>query len=81
MYKSGDQMRFKVNIRRGDGFRVKPEAEQLDGNIYNFLYGWVQGDDEKESGQIAWLPKDNNYPDDAPGWLAGADLIEENQNE
>jgi len=33
-------MKFRVKLRRSKKFEVKPEAEQLDGNIYEFTKGW-----------------------------------------
>jgi len=56
---------------------VRPEAEQLDGNIYWFSHGWVIEPNECElyEGENAMLPRDENYPSDAPTWLASGDLV------
>lgn len=66
-----------VKIRRG--LRpVKPEAEQLDGKTFLFVFGWIMGDDDPYPGEAAWIPKNDGWPDDAPIWLASGDLVPPN---
>lgn len=54
---------------------VKPEAEQVDGNVYLFRHGWVMDDDDPFPGEIAWIAYDPAYPPDAPTWIASGDLV------
>jgi len=68
-------MKFRVKLRRSKKFEVKPEAEQLDGNIYEFTKGWEIEDRVLYKGETAWVPKDK-WPDDAPIWIASGDLEE-----
>lgn len=63
-----------VKIRRSNGLEVKPEAEQLDGKTYNFTEGWVMNDDDPYPTELAMIPRDKNYPDEAPIWIASGDL-------
>ena len=63
----------KVNIRRGER-TVKPEAEQIDGKVYNFRHGWIMDNDDPYPGEVAWIPDDGEYPIDAPSWIASGDL-------
>ena len=69
-------MRYRVQIRRGP-WEVKPEAEQLDGKIYNFVDGWVMTSEDTSlyTGEKAMIPEDDKYPPDAPTWIARGDLI------
>lgn len=69
---------FKVRLRRGKGFEVKQSAEVLDGNTYNFIVGWELTEYQEPFmiGEIAMIPRDDNYPLDAPAWISNADLIE-----
>ena len=64
-----------VRIRRDFARAVKPTAEQLDGNAYLFGYGWTMGEGDPYPGEVAMLPRDPRWPDDAPGWIASGDLI------
>lgn len=66
-------MRKLVKIRRGDLWNVKPEAEQIDGKVYNFKEGWSLNFGIY-SGETAWIPADDKYPKDAPLWIASGDL-------
>ena len=68
--------KFTVNIRRGFGWEVKPSAEQLDGKTFNFYLGWEMDEDDPCPGEEAWIPQDENYPADAPRWIASGDLVE-----
>lgn len=67
---------FRVAIRRDAGLQIKPEAEQIDGKIYTFRYGWqIEGDDRRYPGEVAWIPNDENYPvRTCPAWIASGDL-------
>jgi len=69
-------MKFTVKIRREIGREVRPEAEQIDGKTYNFTHGWVMNNDDPYPTEIAYIPRDNEYPDEAPTWIASGDLIE-----
>jgi len=71
------RMKFRVKIRR-DLAEVRPEAEIIDGKVYNFSEGWII-DSSLYDGEIAMIPRDLNYPDDAPAWIAAGDLIDENK--
>ena len=68
-------MRFKVKIRRGLA-KVKPEANQVDGCVFNFIEGWVMDAEDTSIyiGERAMIPRDNNYPITAPSWIASGDL-------
>lgn len=68
--------RFKVKIRRDFSRAIKPEAEQVDGKIFWFVYGWSIDDEDPYPGEVAWCPRDETYPKDAPLWLASGDLEE-----
>lgn len=68
---------FRVKIRRPfGGHRVKPEAEQIDGNIYIFREGWTidKFDSSIYIGEMAMIPNDYDWPADAPGWVSSGDL-------
>jgi len=67
---------YMVQIRRDIGMTVKPEAEQLDGKVYGFRFGWVQDDEDRYPGESAMLPNDPNWPEDAPVWISSGDLLE-----
>jgi hypothetical protein len=67
--------KMHVKLRRGSGFKVKPEAEQIDGKSFVFRYGWLIEDGLYE-GEAAWLPCVSYYPVEAPSWLASGDLID-----
>lgn len=66
--------KFKVQLRRD--WQVKPNAEQLDGKVYEFYHGWVieKEDSDLYAGETAMIPSDENYPRDAPCWIASGDL-------
>ena len=70
-------VRFTVRIRRDMGKEVKPEAEQIDGNTYDFTYGCEMTKDDPYPGEVAWIPFDRKYPPSAPQWIAAGDLVEE----
>ena len=66
---------FKVDIRRHAGLEVKPEAEQIDGKVFLFRFGWdIEDDDTRYPGEEAWIPDDSRYPADGPTWIASGDL-------
>lgn len=64
-----------VKIRRELGMEVKPEAEEIDGKTYNFTVGWIMNDEDAYPNETAYIPRDPDYPDDAPIWIASGDLI------
>lgn len=68
--------KMKVKIRRQKDWEVKPEAEQIDNQIYYFSRGWLIPDEDSSiyGGETAWIPYDENYPKNAPVWLASGDL-------
>ncbi len=72
-----------VCIRRGEGWSVMPSAELVDGNRYTFRFAWVIEEDDSTIyvGETAWAPHptpisgtDNEWPIDAPLWIASGDL-------
>lgn len=70
---------YRVNIRRGpDWPDIRKGAEQLDGQIFMFQEGWIIADDPEEPqhyiGEIAMIPRDSQWPKDAPTWIASGDL-------
>lgn len=69
-------MKFKVKIRRHLA-GVRAEAEPIDGNIYDFIKGWVilKSDSSLYAGEMAMISIDPDYPEDAPSWIASGDLI------
>ena len=71
--------RLRVKLRRDAGHHVKPNADQLDGKVFNFVYGWYveKEDSELYAGENVWLPADADYPRDAPVWIASGDLTDE----
>lgn len=68
-------MKMTVKIRRELGMEVKPEAEEIDGKTYNFTVGWVMNDEDAYPTETAYIPRDPDYPDNAPIWIASGDLI------
>lgn len=72
-----NERKFTVKIRRIEGAEVRLNAEQLDGKTFNFVKGWmIESSDSKfYAGEVAMLPRDVNYPTDAPHWIASGDLI------
>jgi hypothetical protein len=70
---------YKVKLRRSDIFRVKPNAEQIDGKCFLFEFGWtIDADDTNLPivGEYAMYPcPDQGYPKDAPNWIATGDLV------
>ncbi len=55
----------------------KGRTEAIDGKVYNFDLGWVieESDSSLYVGESAMLPRDFDYPDEAPPWIASGDLI------
>lgn len=72
----GDKIEARVSIRRGDNWNVRPGAEQLEGKVHTFSFGWeITADDRSEyAGEIAWISDRDGWPDDAPVWIASGDL-------
>lgn len=68
---------YRVKIRRTLA-QVKPEAEQLDGKMFIFRDGWKidEGDSSLYVGEVALVPNDFEWPEDAPTWIASGDLEE-----
>ena len=69
-------MTYRVEIRR-DLAEVKPEAECVDGKVYDFSEGWVieESDFSIYVGEMAMISRDSNYPKSAPIWIASGDLV------
>jgi len=69
-------VKFKVEIRR-ELAEIRPEAEQIAGNVYNFDFGWAieKSDSSLYVGESAMIPRDVTYPDNAPTWIASGDLV------
>ena len=66
-------MKAQVQIRRTLNFEVKPEAEELDGKIFEFERGWeIESTDSRYPGEIAWLFVEHNASN--IGWIASGDL-------
>lgn len=65
--------KYKVNLRKSKNWVIKENAKQIDGKIFSFIEGWVI-DKGIYKGDIAMIPVDNNYPNDAPSWIALKDL-------
>lgn len=72
---------YRVVIRRGRRFPLKLGAEQLDGNVYRFRFGWqlTSEEDGRYAGELAMVSvhddPEHPYPDDAPIWIAFGDLV------
>lgn len=71
---------LKLIVIRGDiGEGVKPEAMPVNGQKFNFVYGFqIDDEDRRYPGESAWIPDDQNYPTTAPAWLASGDLRDVN---
>ncbi len=73
-----EKQEYIVRLRRSDEFKVKPNAEQIDGKKFLFEKFWtIDGDDTNLpiAGEFAMVPcKDQGYPEDAPHWIASGDL-------
>lgn len=75
MPQTGDYMQAMVKARTSLAL-TKGSAEDIEGKVYSFAFGWVLEDNHsKYPGEVAWLPRDPAYPLDAPTWLAGGDLV------
>jgi hypothetical protein len=66
--------RCRVVIRRDIGRAVRPEAEELDGHVFTFGYGWTMDTRDPYPGESAMLPLDFAYAHRAPTWIASGDL-------
>lgn len=70
------------------GMPLREEALQLEGETFDFSFGWFMGEDDPYPGEIAWIPPmrkkygrpEDTWPDNAPSWIASGDLeiLEEN---
>ncbi len=69
-------MIYKVKIRASIK-DIRSEAMQLDGKVFNFIDGWVMTEEDTSIyiGETAMIARDENYPVDAPAWIASGDLI------
>ncbi len=77
MINQSKHYRATVRIRRGKGWKVKPGAEQMDGQELIFKPGWTMDADDTSIyvGEWAMLPgRFDDWPEDAPGWIARGDL-------
>jgi hypothetical protein len=52
-----------------------PALKLADGNVYVFIYGWLQGDSDPYPGEIAYIVGDDSCPLDFPAWVSEGDLI------
>lgn len=68
-------MKYKVTIR-SDLAPLKPEAEQINGRVFEFIKGWTMDHDDTSLyiGEDAMIPRDDTYPLSAPIWIASGDL-------
>lgn len=72
---AGQGLPYLVRIRRDIGRQVRPEAEEVDGKVYVFRFGWVQGDGDQYPGEKAMVPNDFDWPADAPPWMSEGDCL------
>jgi len=71
--------RMTVKVRRGPFWAVKPESELIDGKTFVFTFCGVAENDSIYEGEKMYMPKfglKQDYPDDAPIWIADGDLEE-----
>jgi len=68
-------MKYLVKLRR-EIAPIKPECEQLDGKVFEFQKGWLIDVDENPmyAGEMAMIPRDVNWPLEAPAWVSSGDL-------
>jgi hypothetical protein len=73
-----EKQEYIVRLRRSDVFKVKPNAEQIDGKKFFFEKFWTIDEDDTDLpivGEFAMVPcRNQRYPDDAPHWIASGDL-------
>jgi len=67
-----DKIKAKIKLRRGEGFKVKKEAECLDGNTYTMEASWMI-EDGMYKGE--WAMMSREFPSGAPSWVASGDVI------
>lgn len=72
---AGQGQPYTVVIRRDIGREVRPEAEQVDGKVFVFRFGWMQDDGDPYPDEAAMIPNDFDWPADAPMWIASGDLL------
>lgn len=76
MPQTGDYMKAKVKVRTDLAFKIRRNTEDIDGKVFSFVFGWMLEDShDRYPGEEAWLPRDPEYPSDAPIWLASGDLV------
>ncbi len=73
-------MLLKIKIRKNLA-KIRPEALELDGKVFNFMEGWniTESDSSIYVGEIAMIPTELNYffaYPNAPAWIASGDLEE-----
>ena len=68
-------MEYRIKIRRALA-EVRPDAECLDGKVFNFEFGWriLKSDSSIYVGEVAMISRDSGYPKEAPIWIASGDL-------
>ena len=71
----------KVKIRPENphnGGAPRPEAMQLNGREFVFNFAWHMTDEDPYPGEVAFMPeweqRGDDYPNDAPGWIASGDI-------
>jgi len=67
-------MKYRVKIRRDIGGVVKPNAEKIDGMVFNFRKLWDMDEKDPYPGEVAMMADDETYPDYAPTWISSGDL-------
>lgn len=69
---------YTVKIRRGEDWKVRSDLniDAVDGKQFLFRPGWdiTREDSSIYVGEVAMIPYPDNYPHDAPGWIASGDL-------
>ena len=71
-------MLLRIKIRTNLA-KIRPEALELDGKVFNFREGWniTELDSSIYVGEIAMIPTEPNYffaYPNAPAWIASGDL-------
>lgn len=67
-----------VRHRRGPRWKVKPEAQAVDGKRHKFIFAGYASESENSAyfGETAWLAEPRGWPDSAPAWIASGDLLD-----
>lgn len=71
---SAQKALYRVKLRRDAEHVVKPNAEQLNGNVYRFWYSGACCDTPLYGDELMMVPCDPSYPEDAPTWVSLEDL-------